>query len=258
MTPTQSKNAPVWACKPLTLFVLLCAVIMGLVFVGAAVEWLDYRFDAPFLTMLDRMFDLDRESNVPTWVSSSLLLVASLELFAVSRTGLAHVKAYRRRWVLLGVLFVLMSLDESARLHERLGAIVMGTADESTNPLLRNGWVVVYGLALVPLAALYIRFVLAMPKRTGTLVVAAGLVYVGGALGLELLESLAQGSGERGASVLMFFLTTAQETAEMLGVALMIFAARDYRFTGDQKAVLAVIDRRESTTDRRRTTQPAS
>ena len=243
MSPLQSENTPVSVCSPRMIFVWLCAVIAGLVCVGAGVEWLDYRYDSPILTMLDRMFDLDRESNVPTWVASSLLLVAGFELFAVSRTSLPHVERFRGRWVLLGVLFLLLSLDESARLHERLGVVIAGSATEDTNPLLRNRWVIVYGLGLVPIAAVYIRFVLALPGRMGRLMVLAGVVYVGGALGLEFFESLVQGDGERTASAAMFVLTTAQEALEMLGVAILIFATRDFKFGKNAAQSVELVNR---------------
>ena len=232
MPSLQSENHPGFVRDPLRVFLWLCASIVGLVCVGALVELLDYRFDVPVFSMLDRMFDLDRESNVPTWASSSLLLLAAFELFAVSRTDLEHARRYRLRWVLLGVIFVLLSLDESARLHERLGDVLLGAAEDGTNPFLRNRWVLVYGMVLVPVVALYLRFVLELPGKTSLLVFVAGIVYIGGALGLELLESVAQGSGEREAGLVMFLLTTAQEAAEMFGVAVLIYAVGEYRISG--------------------------
>lgn len=217
---------------PRTRLLWLGMAVLVLVGAGVLADWLNYRYDAPLFAMFDRMFDLDRESNVPTWASSSLLLLAAFELFSVSRTTHEHARRFRSRWTLLGLLFILLSMDESARLHERLGITLLGASDEETHPLLRNRWVLVYGAVLVPLAMIYLRFVLALPRRTGFLFVLAGFIYVGGALGLEFAESLAQGPGERDADLVMFVLTTAQETAEMLGVVVLIYATSDYQLRG--------------------------
>lgn len=68
---------------------------------------------------------LDSEGNIPTWVQASVFLVAGCACFlAASQRGRA-----RRGWLLLGLVLTAFSLDEVARLHERLetrgGAIVM-------------------------------------------------------------------------------------------------------------------------------------
>ena len=67
-----------------------------------------------------RMFDLDGESNFPTWYSS-----AKLFLLAQALTALALVQARRSRldaapFLFLAAVALLLSADEVALIHERL------------------------------------------------------------------------------------------------------------------------------------------
>ncbi len=224
----SNSEAGVWpGSRSLALW--LGVVIAFCVQAAFVAEFLDFQFDAPVVRHLDSLFDLDREANVPTWVSAALLIGAGLQALAVSRGEIPHAIRFRKRWVLLGVLFLLLSLDEAARVHERLGLLVVGRPGAETGVLLRNGWVVLYGAAIVPLGLLFLPFVFGLPRRTMLAVMSAGGIYVGGALGIELLESLAQGDGERRASLAMFILTTTQETLEMVGIAVMLVGVQDMR-----------------------------
>src|SRR5680860_1803568 len=63
-------------------------------------------------------FDLDAERNAATWFASALLLTAAALLGVIGATSAP--RESRRPWLGLAVLFVLMSLDETAAWHERL------------------------------------------------------------------------------------------------------------------------------------------
>lgn len=69
--------------------------------------------------VIARSVHLDRESNFVVWFSSSQLLLASLTVVLVSMRE--SVLRARLPWLLLALLLLLLSIDETAMLHESLG-----------------------------------------------------------------------------------------------------------------------------------------
>ena len=68
------------------------------------------------------VYSLDEEANLPTWYSSAkLLALASLALWLYFREGAAGGPAYlyRALWLPVGAVFLMLSIDETATLHER-------------------------------------------------------------------------------------------------------------------------------------------
>src|ERR671926_1748521 len=71
-------------------------------------------------------FSLDREANVPSWFSSALLLTAAAMLAVVALDALARKARWGRHWAGLSVVYVVLSLDETAEIHERIGSWLRG------------------------------------------------------------------------------------------------------------------------------------
>lgn len=132
-------------------------------------------------------FDLGRENNVPTWVASTTLLFCAGLLGIVGTTKYRERDRFRWHWLVLAAGFVVLSMDEAASLHELLGRTMESRIQltgyfyyGSTLPLLAcMGFV----------AAAYTQFLLHLPLHTRITCLLAGLLYVGGALGCEMLES---------------------------------------------------------------------
>jgi len=70
-----------------------------------------------------RIFLVTSESNVPTWFSATQFILAAVACAWVGHSG----PRPDRNWVLLGLVFLLFSLDEVAMFHERIEA--HGSAD---------------------------------------------------------------------------------------------------------------------------------
>ena len=112
----------------------------------------DHLLGTPFATVT-RMFDLDGESNVPTWYSSIQWFVVFAVLFGVAerRVSLAD----RRSWFLclLPLVFLAMSADEVVQLHERIGAtsdgLLFGESRAGTALPETGIWFIVVGVPFV-------------------------------------------------------------------------------------------------------------
>jgi hypothetical protein len=79
------------------------------------------------------------------------------------------------------------------------------------------------GIFVLIFVAAYLRFLRNLPARMRTLLLLAGGLYVGGALGFEILSGMhAVKHGQENA--VFAILVTIEETLEMLGVAVFIYA----------------------------------
>ncbi len=172
-----------------------------------------------------RLFYLDAEANVPTWYSASALLLCSALLTTIACAKRAQQDPFVRHWAGMAILFLGMSIDEEAILHEM--AIRPLHSALHTGGLLYYAWVVP-GAAFVLLFALaYLRFLWRLPPRTRVLFCVAGAVYVGGAIGVESLSGLRAARHGEGDAVYVM-IATVEELMEMTGVIVFIYALLDY------------------------------
>lgn len=172
-------------------------------------------------------FNLDSEYNVPTFFSASLLLAAAVLL---GLTALLSKKEERggswwRYWGTLSLLFLCVAIDESIVFHER--AIEPLRSALGASGVFYHAWVILALPVLLVLGGVYARFLWALPRRTALLMGAAGLLYVGGAVGMEMVGGwLAEAGGEQQAAYR--WATTIEETMEMVGAVVFIYALLDY------------------------------
>ncbi len=172
------------------------------------------------------LFDLDLESNIPTWYSSLAILLASILLFVIARARKRQQKVDYLYWVGLALIFLLFSCDECAGLHEKLSKPIRNSL--GTSGALFFAWVIPYGMLAILVALAYLRFWLKLPGRVRTLVFCGGLLYVGGGLGLELIGAnyFALHGGQR--DLIYALITTGEETSEMVGILIFNYALMTY------------------------------
>ncbi len=182
-----------------------------------------------FVPFAEQLFHLSSEASPPAWYSSSMLLLCAALLALIGGSQRKAHARYARHWTALAVIFTYISLDEAAALHERL-VVPIRTA-LGVEGILYHSWVIPASLLLLLLAGTYLRFLINLPARTRVLFIAAGSLYVGGALGFELIEGhfatkmsseVYLGSATRDA------LTYIEEILEMTGTILFVYALLDY------------------------------
>ena len=173
---------------------------------------------------LERTFLFNAERNVPTAYSALALLTCAI---LIAFIGLLHKRAGEPAllWYFLAFVFLFLAVDEYESIHEKLGEYVGDALDPSG--VFYFAWVIPYGIAVAAFVALYFRFLLRLPRRTMVLFVVSGLIFVTGAIGFEMLGGLiADEPGHNG--VWYGAVSTIEETMEMLGIALFIYALLDY------------------------------
>ena len=128
---------------------------------------------------------------------------------------------WHRHWRGLSVIFAYLSLDELAQLHEQV--VVPLRESLSLGGALRFAWVVVAVPLVVVFAIIYLRFLMAQPLWTRVAFIVSGVVYVGAAVGMEMIGALLVNAfGFQ--SLLYAAASGIEEGAEMLGAVLFLGA----------------------------------
>jgi len=170
------------------------------------------------------LFSLDREANVPSWFSSALLLSAAGLVALVALDAAERRDRWRRHWAGLVLVYLVLSVDETAEFHERIGSWLRAQLDLG-GPLRYAGIIPMLAFAVLVTIA-YARFVLALPPQTRSRIVLAAVVFVAGAAGVEALTGWWSESGEHATTTLL--ISTVEENLELAGTVIFMFAVLGY------------------------------
>jgi hypothetical protein len=218
---------PSTAVLPVGLVVrVLAAATASLVVLGTAVLYPKHILGHDYVYGFVPKFDLDGEINVPTWFSSALLLLAGLLLLHIAATTRREQDRWARHWAFLAWIFVLLSADETGGLHGLLSGPLRGALHLSG--ALYHAWVLPVGAAVAFLGVAYLRFLSNLPERSRRLFILSGIVYVVGAIGFELPEGMYRTAVGANVTVAYGFLTVFEETFEMIGIVVFIYALLDF------------------------------
>ena len=186
-----------------------------------------YFLGRPFGRIITRLIDLDAERNISTWFSSLQLFLIGL-LFVI----LAYLLQQRGvregvKWYwLLALVFVSLSLDEFAGVHEQLGLIsdaLLPGGDREGTVFQRTGiWMFLLGIP-------FIIFMLLVARKLHEHVAGRGFtrlfltgfaVFIGSAVGIEILANFTVGRP----MIWSILQISAEEFGEMVGATIMFWA----------------------------------
>ena len=209
---------------PKVVFKKLVCLIVILLFLNILGLISKFYFGHDHVYGLVSLFDFDTEQNIPTFYSATAILCSSLLLFFITFTHKSNGCRYLG-WMGLAVIFLFLSIDEISSIHERLTKLVRPLLD--TSGLLFSAWVIPYGLAVIVFVAAYLRFLIRLPKNIMFLFILSGMIFVLGAVGLELLEgNHYELHGSADVTFAVFY--TIEEFMEMFGIVLFIYTLLSY------------------------------
>ena len=207
----------------------LALAIGCMVLVGCIADIVLSGYPGPTVQQTLHRFSIMRDASLPTWAASVILLACAALLAIAGRVAVVVQSAYAGKWRVLAVIFVLLSMDEVATMHE-LSGILIGWLVPSVSQLggvFHYKWVLVALPLLVALTAYIVPWLFALPTRTRQLFIASAVVFVSGAVGVEMLNGLLDASTKEN-GIYYALGTTIEEYMEFGGALLFLHALLDY------------------------------
>jgi hypothetical protein len=171
-----------------------------------------------------RAFNVDYEGNIPTTYSALALLFSSILLGAIAHAKNLDSDRYKKHWKILSFIFFYLALDEAVQLHEKL-INPMRSLLNATGVLFFT-WIVPFGFIVVIFLLSYSKFLFHLPASTRNLFVVAIILYIGGALGMEMVGGYQISTGTQAMPYLI--VSTFEELLEMLGIVVFLHALMSY------------------------------
>ena len=221
---------------PSKVFKILLILIIFLILANTAGLLSTYLFGHSNVYGLVPLFNLDKEANVPTWYSSTALFVCSILLGIIAFTKKIERDRYRLHWGILSIFFLYLSIDEAAGIHE----LTMRPLRHLFNleGIFHFSWVII-GIPLVFIFVIaYAKFLINLPRKIGLLFILSGFLFVGGALGMELISGWYVFTF--GGDMIYWMMTTLEEMLEMIGIAVFIYSLLTYIRTYVKEVVICV------------------
>jgi hypothetical protein len=198
------------------------------------------------------LFNLDAESNLPTWYASIQLFVVSIALGIVAWRSRASSR--RQTWLFwsLPAMFLLFSIDEVAMIHDWLGYKI----DELSPLLDRHGtafaltgfWGFVIGVPCLVGAVMLIRFtgrLFQTSRRAYWKVFGGSVVFISSAAGIDTSQNFVAQS----ARSLYVVVTHAEEFLELVSISFVLWGVCDLlaslHFTVGLDSIAALANREE-------------
>ena len=180
--------------------------------------------DSIIILFID-LFSVNAEETIPTWYATVQLFVSAVLLAGITAVKYQNLHPYAHHWAGLSLIFLYLSIDEGAVIHEIFSdalEVVYTPSGYLTFP-----WLIVFVPLVILIGLLYLRFLWHLPTRIRNLFILAGLCYIGGAVVVEAI-SANRYFADGGVSFPYLAIATVEELLEMWGVALFIYALLSY------------------------------
>jgi len=201
----------------------LMTVVLALMLISMGANFARHFLGHDYVFGIYPRFNVGAEQTVPTWFGSMLLFSCACLLAVIGVAARAGRRRYAAHWLGLAAVFVFLSADEITSFHEMLTDPVRGALQ--LGGVFYFAWVIPVGIATALLGLFYARFLLHLPRITAAMFVIAGGIYIGGAIGMEMVGSWIIETQYRWSYAVAFH---AEEFLEMAGLVVFLYAMLDY------------------------------
>jgi hypothetical protein len=138
-----------------------------------------------------------------------------------------------------------MAIDEAWSFHEMLVDPVRGLLGHDSLGMFYYAWVIPGMAGVGILALLFLGFLLRLPSSTRWSFLAAGTIYLGGAIGIEMIGGR-YGEAYGFENLTAQLMTHLEESMEMAGMIVFIFALLRYLAEQCPKVEFLIAERNQS------------
>ncbi len=187
-----------------------------------------YWGNIPGVKSLAHQFYLDEEFNIPSLYSAGAIAMAAGLLYLISRFEQVQGAVYDRSWKILAGIFLYLSMDELNSFHEIL--IEPVRRHFGLSGIFYYAWVLPAIVLVLLFVIGFLKFLWQLNRTTRFQMIAAGVMFVVGALGFEMLGApVSERLGDAEVfDPLYQALMTTEESLEMVAIVGFIYALLQY------------------------------
>jgi len=185
--------------------------------------------------------NFNEEHNFPSLFATLNLAFSGYLLFYIFIQG--KNRPYRKSWFVLCIIFCFLAVDEYGIIHEGLSKPYRQYVDQFD--FLYFFWVVPYSMLVILFVVAFLKFFLHLPKKYKWLFSLSGIIFVFGAIGMEIIGApRAKHFGRE--DYLYTTYNTIEECMEFIGIILFNYTLMSYieDFVPHRKKSRAVIGKR--------------
>jgi hypothetical protein len=202
---------------------LLFAVMALVVVAGVAVEIMKAHWGLSGGEGIVPLLSMSYEGNLPTVYTAGVVFSCALLLVIIAAGAKKRAARFVAHWWVLAAGFAYIAVDEVVGIHEAAHDLV----DLDVGGVLHFRWVIPAAVVVLAVGLSYIPFLRGLEPRTCNRFLLAGVIYVGGAVGMEL--PLGWWTDHHGIHNLGYgLIDAAEEAMEMLGLNLFLLALVDH------------------------------
>jgi len=201
--------------------IIMEVMVILLAIVSITGQYLKYYTEYDEAFGLIPLFNMDKELSIPSMFSVLILFFAALLLLVITILKKKCNDSHICGWAILAFGFMYLTFDEGATIHEKLMQPMHRLLGENFPSAFYFPWVIpaIIGVAIVGLC--YTKFIVDLPKETKRSFLLSAIIYVGGAVGVEMISGVF--AGKNGLDNFGFnIVATIEEVLEMTGIILFI------------------------------------
>ena len=200
------------------ILITLIALLLGASLLGQ-ISTFEFGHDSVY--GLVQLFNVDLERNIPTFFTVLLAAFGAMLLVVIGFASKGQAKNDSRYWFALAAGFVFLGYDEAFQVHEKMIAPMRQLMGSGNHGFFHFGWVVPGIAGVCVLTLFFLKFLLRLPVATRNWLVLAACLYVGGCLGMELIDG--KYAATYGQDLMYNILVTIEEGLEMSGLAALVY-----------------------------------
>lgn len=175
------------------------------------------------------IFNLNNESNIPTSFTVLLLGFSALLLFIIAINSRLKKDRFTFHWYLLSLGFLYIAIDEGSILHELSMKYLSNVFGMGPAGIFTFSWVLLLVILIPILVIAFFHFFRNLPGSSKKRFGIAGSIYILGAVGFEMIGGVVIHYFKSNSQP-FFWAYTIEESLEMLGIILFIYALLMYLF----------------------------
>ena len=184
------------------------------------------------------IFNMDREVNFPTLYTVLILYLCSFLIKHIRQSDYEQGKTnLLKYWKTLRYVFIYLALDEALQIHE---IFIIPDLGKQLPGLFHFVWVVPYGLVALYFVNYFWKFVFLLPPKTRNNFILSGAIYIGAALGLEMVEGVWVRIAGGMQNLVYALISSVEEMLEIVAILLLINTLLNYIIKYNQEQEFSV------------------